>query len=650
MSHSDWHSSNDAFLANWLTSLRQRFERLLSQGQPSPSLSPAIQAVPDREYMPAAEILRARLGLSAFERDVLLLCAAMELDASVPGMCGLAQGDACRTYPTFALAMQLFDEPAWEAISPIGPLRRLRLIEIHQPANTPLTAAALRADERVVNFMKGLNELDAGLLPLLVPNQSDLDIALPLSQSEVVDSIVEQIGHCANDMDFPVVQLVGADRSAKQLIARHVAARMGFEVHRLMADALPSNIYEGDLLVRLWEREARLLSLALYLEADEIDISVWEQASSTANRLVNRSWGLVFLDTREARQSRARPVILVDVAKPTVTEQCLVWREVLQGKDDIGTQLAGQFHLNTTQIHQLAQRTDHDPQALWQACRRATRPSLDALAQRIDAKATWDDLVLPADELRRLRQITDQVRYRGMVYDDWGFGARNNRGLGLSVLFAGESGTGKTMAAEVIANDLALDLYRIDLSAVVNKYIGETEKNLRRLFDAADDGGAILFFDESDSLFGKRTEVKDSHDRYANLETNYLLQRIESYRGLAILATNLKTSIDKAFLRRLRFVVDFPLPEVPQRYELWRKAFPDDSPLASLDYERLSRMSVTGGNIHTIALNAAFAAAGNGRKIDMGHLIDATRSEYRKLQKPITANEFRHDATTGSRT
>lgn len=283
---------------------------------------------------------------------------------------------------------------------------------------------------------------------------------------------------------------------------------------------------------------------------------------------------------------------------------------------------------------------------MWKSCLVKTTPDLDQLAQRIEAKATWKDLVLPQEALMLLHQIVSQVEQRGIVYNDWGFSEKMNRGLGLSALFAGESGTGKTMAAEVIANALQLHLYRIDLSTVVSKYIGETEKNLRRLFDAAEDGGAILFFDEADALFGKRSEVKDSHDRYANIEINYLLQRIEAYSGLAILATNMKSSLDQAFMRRLRFIVNFPFPGLAERRKMWESIFPDNVPKANLqlDFERLARFNLTGGNIHNIALNAAFLAAAQkegNRAVSMPLIYEAIRAELRKLDKPINQAEFR---------
>jgi SpoVK/Ycf46/Vps4 family AAA+-type ATPase len=217
-------------------------------------------------------------------------------------------------------------------------------------------------------------------------------------------------------------------------------------------------------------------------------------------------------------------------------------------------------------------------------------------------------------------------------------------------MFAGESGTGKTMAAEVLANALRLDLYRIDLSAVVSKYIGETEKNLRQLFDTAEAGGAILFFDEADSLFGKRTEAKDAHDRYANIEINYLLQRMESYRGLAILATNMKGAIDKAFLRRLRFIVNFSYPGADERLRIWQRALPPETPREALDFPRLAAFDLSGGNIHSIALNAAFAAAAaDPPKVTMALLLDAIRTEFRKLDRTVNEAAFRRiEAVAGT--
>jgi SpoVK/Ycf46/Vps4 family AAA+-type ATPase len=276
-------------------------------------------------------------------------------------------------------------------------------------------------------------------------------------------------------------------------------------------------------------------------------------------------------------------------------------------------------------------------EALWRACRLQGRTRLEEQAQAIRSQVGWDDLVLPQRQLQTLSEIAAQVRQRITVYESWGFAAKNGRGMGVTALFHGASGTGKTLAAEVLANALSLDLYRIDLSAVVSKYIGETEKNLRRIFDAAEYGGAILLFDEADALFGKRSEVKDSHDRYANIEVSYLLQRMEAYRGLAILTTNQKKALDTAFLRRLRFIVQFPFPDATQRAEIWRRVFPAQTPTESLDITKLARLNLAGGHIHNIALNAAFLAADRGSPVGMAELRAAAQTEYGKLEKPVSS-------------
>jgi SpoVK/Ycf46/Vps4 family AAA+-type ATPase len=263
------------------------------------------------------------------------------------------------------------------------------------------------------------------------------------------------------------------------------------------------------------------------------------------------------------------------------------------------------------------------------------------LAQRLVPVATWDDLVLPELQIQILHQLASQVRHRMKVHETWGFAERGRRGLGVSALFAGDSGTGKTLAAEVLAHDLALDLYRIDLSAVVSKYIGETEKNLKQVFDAAEEGGVLLLFDEADALFGKRGEVKDSHDRYANIEVSYLLQRMEAYQGLAILTTNLKNAVDKAFQRRLRFTVTFPFPDAAQREAIWRRIFPVRTPTEGLDPRKLAQLNVPGGSIRNIAVNAAFLAAAARQPVTMLHLAQAAKLEAQKIERPLSEAEIR---------
>ncbi len=698
---SDWQKGNDKYLATALAWLRLRLERLgqtdavqtvlpLASSSPEetkqeerawvrrffgmPSLkSPsepvlALQSLPSQEAIeewlaraadameeaeeldppPALLILGQRFGLSRFEMEILLLCAAPELDTRIPALCALAQGDPDRTYPTFALAFALFDEPAWDVISPERQLRYWKMLEIDQSDGQPLISCPLRLDQRIVGYIKGLNYLDGLLSPLISPlDITPGELQLTPSQQALVDKIASYMSQFSGSQSLPVIQLLGPDKYSKQLIASQAALSLGLHLYRMPGDLLPANAVELDDLVKLWERERFLLPICLYIDAVD-DSSGHEGHATSLNRFLARSQGIFFLDTREFWSGLARANAF-DVLKPTPSEQEEAWAEALGA--DAGESpglLAGQFNLDLAMIRQittnvLAEKDDKRSlhERLWESCLISTRPHLDTLAKRLDPKATWEDIVLSPSENSLLRQIASQVRNRRKVYDDGGFRQRMNRGLGIGVLFSGESGTGKTMAAEVIANELHMNLYRIDLSQVVSKYIGETEKNLSRLFDAAEDGGSILFFDEADSLFGKRSEVKDSHDRYANIEINYLLQRMESFRGLAILATNMKSALDPAFVRRLRFIVDFPYPGPEERKNMWLKVFPPETNVEDLDYNRLAKLALTGGGIHNIALNAAFLAAAAGTSVTMQLVLDAARAEFRKSEKLIIEGNFR---------
>jgi hypothetical protein len=595
---------------------------------------------------PAAIELRKRFGLSRFEQQILLLCVAMELDPRTTQLYAQLQG---HSYPTFALAFSLLNQPAWDALSPERPLRYWRLLEINQPGAQPLTTSALRADERIVNYIKGLNYLDDRLTPLLIPMPYS-ETVLPASQQASVTMVIQSLQQVPEGQNALVIQLLGADSDSKQLVARQAVQDMDLSLYRLPAELIPAQASELETFVRLWRRESMLLPIALYLDAHETEgTALAEGQAPPLYRFLSRIEGLLFLSSRDVKPNIGRPTALVDVDKPTNDEQRELWATALaDGSGDSSAQLASQFNLNSIAIQQIAQAVMSQPPSpnvsrmsqVWSACVASSRPQLDVLAKRLDAKATWDNLVLPPEEESLLHQIAEQVGQRHKVYQEWGFANLMNRGMGISALFAGESGTGKTMAAEVIANALHLNLYRIDLSAVVSKYIGETEKNLRRLFDAAEDGGAILFFDEADALFGKRSEVKDSHDRYANIEINYLLQRIESFRGLAILATNMRSSLDQAFVRRLRFIVTFPFPTPIDREKIWRNAFPTQTQIQGLNFARLARLNLTGASINNVVLNAAFLAAHGGTVVTMPLVLQAARMEFRKLDRSINEADF----------
>jgi hypothetical protein len=607
----------------------------------------ALAALEGSDPPPALLLLSDRLGLSLFERNVIALCAALEMDTRIAPLCARVHDDPGKPYPTFALAFALFDDPDWSILSPHRALRYFRLLEIEPTPGRPLTAAPLRADERIVNYLKGLNYLDDRLMPLLDPADPPQAYgALPLSQQQQAERILKRLNLAGGREKPPVIELTGHDSVSKRLVAAAAASALGLNLQVMDIKALPAQSHELESFTRLWQREARLLPVALYIDAH----NAGEAERVVLQRFLTRADGVLFVDLDEAGLESERQRMPFEIAKPTPEEQEQLWRAALQDRaDGVTVRLAEQFAFDLNEIRHIAATllAEHPQngalpvESLWQACRVAARAGMEQLAQRIDAKATWERLVLPAEQMALLRRIPQQVHQRNRVYEQWGFREVMNRGLGINALFAGESGTGKTMAAEVIANELGLDLFRIDLSAVVNKYIGETEKNLRRLFDTAEDSGAILFFDEADALFGKRSEVKDSHDRYANIEINYLLQRMEAYRGLAILATNMKSALDKAFMRRLRFIVEFPFPGAAERREIWQRVFPAKTPLADpLDYAYLARLNLSGGSIHNVALNAAFEAAQTGGPVTMAMLLSAVQAEFKKLERPAKASEF----------
>jgi ATP-dependent 26S proteasome regulatory subunit len=408
---------------------------------------------------------------------------------------------------------------------------------------------------------------------------------------------------------------------------------------------LPGDPHELDALMRLWEREALLSNSGLLLES--VTDTQEKNKEASLNYFLENINGPVVLWTLNKHAVNYRSTAVYDVTKPTTDEQHRIWNAALgkyssqlNGQID---ELTGYFDLNAQTIRSVSNQALNESTSadslqtdLWQACKAQARPKLEDLADRVKPIATWSDLVLPQTQLNILKNVVVHVRHRRQVYDEWQFVRKAARGLGISALFSGPSGTGKTMAAEVLANELGLDLYIIDLSQVISKYIGETEKNLARVFDAAEEGGAILLFDEADAIFGKRSEVRDSHDRYANIEVSYLLQRMEAYRGLAVLTSNMKSAIDDAFLRRIRFVVNFPFPDTEQRAQIWQRIFPDALPKEDLDFGRLARLNVAGGNIRNIALQAAFFAAEEKTPVSMAQVLKGARNEYAKLEKPLT--------------
>jgi hypothetical protein len=647
-----WAEANQRYLSAQLARMRTVLEEHAGRenGQPA-----AAEPVMEGQQAPALETVCQLFNLSPFERDLLLLCAGIELEASFAPLCAAAQGDPNCDYPTFSLALAALPEAHWSALSPSAPLRRWQLIRL-DPGRA-LTRRPLRIDERILHYLVGVQYLDEDLAGLLRPLPGPQDL-VP-SQETLAREIAATWARASEAGELPVVQLCGPQIEGKRAVAAAVCAMLGLQLYIVPLASLPGDPSELDRLQQLWGREAALAERALLVDCDGTGEADPARESILA-RLVEANRGPLLLSSRERRGPWARPGLTYDVNKPTTAEQRALWHALLgSGASRLEAaveHVISQFNLNPSVIAaaaqgaqgRLAAEQDEDAGSvedvsavLWDLCRTQSRPRLDDLAQRIDPAAGWDDLVLPQEQREVLREICMHVRQQARVYEDWDFQSKGRRGLGVSALFAGLSGTGKTMAAEVLAGELRLDLYRIDLSAVVSKYIGETEKNLRRLFDAAEDGGAILFFDEADALFGKRSEVKDSHDRYANIEVSYLLSRMEAYRGLAILTTNLKDALDPAFLRRIRFIVQFPFPDQAERESIWHRIFPAAAPTEDLDYARLAQLNLAGGDIRNIALKAAFLAAEAEEPVRMAHILRAARNEYKKLERPLTGAEIR---------
>ena len=624
-----------------LNRVRRLLERHAARSAGPPE--PAGRADPGARDAPEAagacetlDLLAGQFDLTPFERDVLVLCAGVELDAGFAEACAAAQGGGPRCVPTFGLALAALPGGHWSALAPPAPLRHWRLVEPEDSAT--LVTSRLRIDERILHFLLGVNALDArlhGLARVVSPGPD-----LPESRRAQVDRLRAIWERTSGPL--PVVRLVGNDRAAARMVAVQACEPLGLQAIAVRLSDIPASPAERSGIARLLVRECALRTAALVVDCGESgQVPEWAEDELPCP--------VILLGANLAEPGPRSAILELRSASPD--ERLASWRDALGAGPGPGDaeleRVSYHFCLSPDSIAGAA-RDARDAvaqgaapaEALWHACRVRSRDGLDALAQRIEPRLGWDDLVLPAAQVQLLHDVARQVRQRGTVYDRWGFAEKCERGLGISALFTGESGTGKTLAAEVLAGELRLDLYRIDLSAVVSKYIGETEKNLKRVFDAADSGGAVLLFDEADALFGRRSEVKDSHDRYANIELAYLLQRMETYRGLAILTTNVKALLDPAFLRRIRFIVAFPFPDAGRRAQIWQRMFPPRVPLGTIRIDQLARLNVAGGTIRNIALNAAFFAADEGLPLSMPHLLRAARVEYAKLEKPLTDAEI----------
>lgn len=633
-----------------------------------------------RGIEPRLVTLQQLFGLTTFDVDTLLICMSIELDLRYERLYAYLQDDVTRKKPSVDLVFSLLAPSverrlaARERFSSEAPLLRHRLVELFEDppqSRAPLLSKYIKVDDRILQFLLDRTEVDDRLRPFVfrVEPLKRLD---ELCLDESTKRGLQGLSHDLCDAQQIVVHLRGPYGVGKQSVAEALCREAALpllvvDLERLLAETEGGF---GKALV-LIHREARLQRAAVYW--DGFDALLPEQLRGSLTAFL-REIEVAIRPTLLGGEASWAPVhvlrgpryLSVSLPHPTFAQRSEMWRTALDDYARVDAPLdiaslstkfkftRGQIQDATATAKSLARWRDPDlsqitVKDLYDACRMHSNQVLATLARKITPNFQWDDIVLPADRVGQLREICNHMKYRNRVYGEWGFEHKLALGKGLTVLFVGPSGTGKTMAADIIAGALGLDLYKIDLSSVISKYIGETEKNLARIFEEAETSNAILFFDEADALFGKRSEVRDSHDRYANIEVGYLLQRMEEYEGVAILATNFRKNMDEAFVRRLQFTVGFPFPNQEDRLRIWESIWPEDTPRDDqIDVEFLAeRFEITGGNIRNIAVAAAFLAADDGQMVRMGHLMLATQREYQKMGKLIAEKEFKRDPAPG---
>ena len=617
------------------------------------------------------ERLEQIFGLDPFEIDALLVCLAVEMDLRYEKLYAYLQDDVTKKRPSVGLVLNLL-APTIEAgfdarryFSAEAALFRHHLLTLFDdPAqpHPPLLARSLGVDPRIVRYLLNSDALDErirSLSTLIDPDEASTGPCVDEATRRRLVRLVQSTA--ARPV---IVHLRGPYGVGRHRVAAAVCHDVGLRLLSADAAQLPHDTESGPTVVELVQREARLQGAAVLWK--NFDTLLAEDRKPRLASFVDalKARPTVTFLAGEARWEpnealRATCLVNLELGRPSWTERRAFWSAALDGHDvdadvDLGA-LTTTFRFTGGQIHDAAamavtlarlrgsERARLGAADLYEACRFQSNQRLSALARKIVPRYQWNDIILPGDRVERLREICNHMKYRERVHGEWGFDRKLSLGKGLSVLFSGPSGTGKTMAAEIIASTLGLELYKIDLSVVVSKYIGDTEKNLSRIFTEAETSNAILFFDEADALFGKRSGVKDSHDRYANIEIGYLLQRMEEYDGVVILATNLRKNMDEAFVRRLQFTVEFPFPDEKDRRRIWKGVWPDDTPRdPALDTDFMARrFEIAGGSIRNIALAAAFLAADDGNVVTMSHLMHATKREFQKMGKVVTEGQFR---------
>ena len=655
---------------------REQVDRLLSQepGRGLFQLTETPAETPESGTLASSlHLLIESFGLSGFDADVILLALAPEIDLRYERIYSYLQDDVTRKRPTIDLALNLLCPAAEDKLacrtrfSPSAPLIRNRLLHVVQDPNQPEPSSLayfFHLDDQIRRLLLGQGGLDERLAPFcrLIQPSTAWDV---LSLSAEIRLALPRLAQESLAAGKPLrLYFQGAAEPEKLEAAEGLAELLGLNLLTVRIDRLPENL-NPDLTWSLLTREAQLHRAVLFVSSFD-DFRGADGSTRRRDLLegIAAYGGITVLAGRAAREPRSIApfgIVPVDFQVPDFEDRCELWEHELAklnaqaAERDVQT-LAGRFRLTPLQIAravataqlssewrqaQAKAQAEADTQTsltleeLSSGARSQCGTELANLAPKIELHYSWNDLILPPDPKEQLREICSQAECRPIVYGKWGFDRKLSLGKGLNALFTGPPGTGKTMGAEVIAHELCLDLYRIDLSQVVSKYIGETEKNLDRIFSAAENSNSILFFDEADALFGKRSEVRDSHDRYANIEISYLLQKMEEYQGISILATNLRQNIDEAFVRRLHAIVEFPFPDEEYRRRIWENVFPKETPLGEdVRFDLFAReVRLAGGNIRNMALAASFYAAADGGVVHLSDLVHAALREHQKLAR-----------------
>jgi hypothetical protein len=634
------------------------------------------------------ERLAKLFSLSALERDALLLSVAPEIDPNFETLYSYAQNDVTRKRPTVGLMLRLLGAGPAERLelrklfSAAGRLLQTPLVRFSDEAQereAPLLSRTVRPEECIVDFLLEAPEVDSRLRPFTRHVKPDRPLASLHLPSELTESL--QRAACAVRDEGGILFFHGAAGAGKRAAAEALSADAGRTL--VIADIRLAQAagVQAAATLPLLHRVAILCGANLLLS----HAGAWlgeenqqrQQAQSVSDALSESiaGSGLTVFVSSESAWPVAESALhcawsAYEFPTPGFLDRTRLWQEAMdaiEASPPAGTasELANRFVLTGGQIqgacraartHALLRGQDVATlaRAEFEAEARAqSNQGLRRRAQKVECAYGWQDLVLPARAVQQLREVCFAEKYRSVVYVEWGFDRRMTQGKGLNVLFCGPSGTGKTMSAGIVARELGLDLYKIDLSTVVSKYIGETEKQLSQIFREAQSSNAILFFDEADAIFGKRSEVKDAHDRYANVEVAYLLQKMDEYEGVVILCTNFRKNIDDAFTRRIHYIVEFPFPEAVYRERIWRTMVPAGAPLADdVDFGFLGRQfELSGGNIRNAALVAAFYAAEEGGAMRMEHLVLAVARELQKMGKLPSRSDFReHYELTRERT